>query len=393
MSQLDPAHTASRVRGSRSRLLAGVLTTVVVLGALAGIAFAYWQTTDSSHPAAASATSLVAPSPSAAEASATAVNVSWTNPTGQPPGTEYVVQRTSPSSVTVCTTTGSSQLGNTSASDLCQDSGLSPGTAYTYSVTAELGNWQSSAGTTSFTTMAVNITTPSNGSTFGANWSGSISGTSSPATGKTISSVKVSIQQGSGSCWSGSGNHWTTACPNYVPTGGTVGNWTLSLPIGDLNSVNTYHITAQATDSSAISATTMSSFTYTTTGPSPAAPVPSATTHYTGSGMYWINAETVNLTDSVTPGSGTVSSVSYYYCYNNSSCTSTNGTLINATTSGGSWSVNWTITSSVPTNDGDYYVVAVASDSLSNVGTSPTTEIGVDRTAPSVSTPSVNGQS
>ena len=49
-----------------------------------------------------------------------------------------------------------------------------------------LGNWQSSAATTSFTTMAVNITYPVN-TTFGANWSGTLSGTASPATGTTIS--------------------------------------------------------------------------------------------------------------------------------------------------------------------------------------------------------------
>ena len=112
--------------------------------------------------------------------------------------------------------------------------------------------------------MAVNITTPTSGTTFGGQLGRFDRGTSSAATGTTISNVNVSIQQGSGSCWTGSGNAWTAACPNYVATGGTVSNWTLSLPIGDLNSVNTYNITAQATDSSSISATATSSFTYNT---------------------------------------------------------------------------------------------------------------------------------
>ena len=390
MSRRIPSHAASRTRRSRSRLLAGALATTVTLGALAGVAFAYFQTTDSSNPAAASAASLVAVSPSAAEASSTAVNISWSNPGTQPAGTEYVVQRTSPSSSTVCTTTGISQLGNTSVADLCQDSGLLPGTAYSYSVTAELGNWLSTPGTVSFTTMAVTISSPGNGTAFGSNWGGSISGTSSAATGTTISNVKVSIQQGAGSCWAGNGNSWTTACPNYVATSGSVGSWTLSLPIGDLNSVNTYHLTAQATDSSSRSATATSSFTFNTSGPVPAAPVASASVHYTDSnGVYWVNAETVNLTDTVSySGAGTVSSVAYYWC-STSSCNSTNGTLI-GNGSGASWSFAW-LSGSLPSTDGTYYIAAVATDSLSTVGTSPSTKFGVDRTAPSVPTPSVNG--
>ena len=389
MSQLTPANAAPRGRRSRSRLLVGVLATAVTLGTLAGVAFAFWQTTDSSNPAAATATSLSAPSPSATEASATSVNISWSNPSGQPPGTEYIVQRTSPGSVHVCTTTGANQLGNTSVSDLCQDSGLSPGTTYNYSVTGVLGaNWQSSPGTTSFTTMAVNITTPTTGSTFGGNWGGSISGTSSPASGTTVSSVKVSIQQGSGSCWTGIGNHWTAACPNYVPITGTVSNWTLSLPIGDLNSVNTYNITAQATDSLSISATTTSSFIYNVSPPVPSPPAVAAQHTYVNGAVTWTNGQSASLSDTVTAGAGTVNSVSYYWC-TTSSCSSS-GNFIGTSTVGAPWAVPW---SSLPAGDGVYYVVAVATDSLSNTGTSTATQVGIDRTPPTVPTPSVNGQS
>ena len=107
--------------------------------------------------------------------------------------------------------------------------------------------------------------------------------------------------------------------------------------------------------------------------------------------MYWVNAETVNLTDSVAyAGAGTVSSVAYYYC-TTSSCNSSNGTFI-GNGSGGSWSYSWT-TGNLPVSDGTYYIVAVATDSLSNVGTSSTSKVGVDRTPPTVSTPSVNGAS
>ena len=382
MSQHAPHHAAPRAMSSRPRLLVGVLATVVTLGTLVGVAFAFWQTTDNSHPAAASATSLSQPSVSATEVSATSVKVSWMAGS-QPTGTQYqVVRNPGASQVTVCTVPASTSN--------CTDSGLSSATTYNYSVTAVLGAW-SSAGTASFTTSSLTITTPTSSSTFGANWGGSIAGTSSAASGTSVSNVQVSIQQGSGSCWTGSGNAWTAVCPNYVATSGTVSNWTLSLPIGDLNSVNTYHITAQATDSLSIASTTTSSFTYNRTGPSPAPPGVSATTNYTDSnGVYWVNAETVNLTDVVTPGAGTVSTVAYYYC-TTSSCTASNGTFI-ADGSGGSWSYSWSA-SNLPGSDGTYYVIAVATDSLSNVGTSSATEIGIDRTPPTVSTPSVNGQS
>jgi hypothetical protein len=358
------------------------LAAIVMVGVLAGgVAFGYWLTTDGSNPGVASASTLSTPSVTTAESSGTSVNINWTAGT-QPHGVQYVVKRTSPGSLTVCTTSSSS----------CQDSGLSPGTTYTYSVTAVLDLWQSPAGVASYTTSTVTITSPSNSSTFGTNWSGELSGNAAPATGTTISNVKVSVQQGAGSssCWSGSGNAWTAICPNYVATGGTVDNWTLSLPVGDLNSVNTYHVTAEANDSAGASVTTASSFTFNSTAPNPAAPVPSATINYTDShGVYWVSAETVTLTDSVPyGGAGAVSTVAYYFC-STSSCNSSDGTFIGNGT-GGSWSYPWAA-NTLPGSDGTHYVVAVATDSLSNVGTSPAAEMGVDRTAPSAPTPSVNG--
>ena len=348
----------------------------------AGLAFAYWPSTDSSNPAAASATSLSAPTgATATEAGATSATISWTAGS-QPTGTSYVVVRNpGVNQVTVCTVPASTPT--------CTDSGLSPATTYSYSVTAVLDAWQSPASSASFTTMGVTVATPANGSTFGGNWGGSIGGTSSPATGTTISTVTVSIQQGSGSCWAGTGNEWTAVCPNYVATGGTTSNWNLSVPIGDLNSVNSYHVTAKATDSLSTAATSTSSFSYNTAGPSPAPPVASGTTHSTDSNsVYWVNGETVTLTDVVSySGAGTVSSVAYYYCAT-PSCGS-NGTFI-GDGSAGLWSYSWTA-ANLPSADGTYYIVAVATDSLSDVGTSSTAKLGVDRTPPTVSTPSVNG--
>ena len=132
MSQHAPHHAALGAKSSRSRLLVGVLATVVTLGTLVGVAFAFWQTTDSSHPAAASATSLSQPSVTATEASATSVKVSWTAGS-QPTGTQYqVIRNPGASQVTVCTVPASTSN--------CIDSGLSSATTYNYSVTAVLGD-------------------------------------------------------------------------------------------------------------------------------------------------------------------------------------------------------------------------------------------------------------
>ena len=396
MSQLTPAQAAPRERRSPSRVVVGVLATVVTLGALVGIAFAYWQTTDSSNPAAASATSLSAPTAATAtETGATSVKISWTNPGTQVSGAQYKVVR-NPGANPICT------VSTPTAS--CTDSGLSAGASYSYSVMAVLDNWQSSASTASYTTMAVNVTYPVDSTTYGTNWTGTLAGNASAATGTTISSsgVKVSVQQGSGSssCWTGSGASFTASCPNYVPASYTSPNWSLGLPASDLTSGDTYHVTAQATDSLSVSATsTTVSFTYSVPVPIAVAPTASATIHYS-TNPSWFNHENVTLTD-VTPspnGGPPVASVTYYYCLtSNGSCTNTstaNWTLIGTSTaSGSSWTLTWA-SASLPA-DATYYLMATATNtsSITSGPSSTSTEIGIDTTAPTVSTPTVNGYS
>ena len=140
---------------SRSKVLLAVLGAVVGLGIVgAGVAFGYWMTVDSSNPAQALAASLSAPTtPIATANSSGAITVGWTLPASQLPGAQYQVERTiGPGSpTTVCT------VASTVTS--CQDTGLTAGTTYSYSIMAILGlHWQSTAITTSATTLAV-ITT------------------------------------------------------------------------------------------------------------------------------------------------------------------------------------------------------------------------------------------
>ena len=106
----------------------------------AGAAFAYFTFTDTANAAAARATAATLSAPSAPTASANgggSVNVGWTLPASQLAGAQYQVTRTAgpgaPS--TVCTVSATTTT--------CQDTGLTPGSAYTYSISALLGAWQS----------------------------------------------------------------------------------------------------------------------------------------------------------------------------------------------------------------------------------------------------------
>jgi hypothetical protein len=379
----------------RGRVLAGAAGVIGLIALAAGLAFAYWVTTDSSNPAAASATSLSAPTgATATETADTSVKISWTNPGTQITGAQYeVIRNPGVGQTVVCTV--SAPTSN------CTDTGLSPGTAYSYSVTAVLDNWVSSATSTSFSTMAVSVTYPVNNTTYGSNWTPTLTGTASAATGTTISAsgVKVSVQQGTGAstCWTGSGANFTASCPNYVAASYASGIWTLGLPSGDLTSGDTYKITAQAADSLSVSTTSSTvSFTYTVPPPIAGAPGASANTSYSTAPI-WFDKEPVTLTDSPSVNGGpAVSSVTYYYCLtSNSSCTNTstaNWTSIGTSTaSGTNWTLTWASTA-LPA-DGKYYLMATAtnSSSVTSGPSSTSTQVGIDTTPPSVSTPSVNG--
>jgi large repetitive protein len=137
-----------RPRGFGSRVLV-VLVGFLVAGATA--ALAYFLVTVLYAPnsfALAKATSLSAPTAATAtEASSTSVSIGWTPPVSQLPGAQYeVIRNPGPGQVIVCTVLTSP----------CTDGSLISGTTYNYSVVAVLGDsWESSAATTSFTTLGV----------------------------------------------------------------------------------------------------------------------------------------------------------------------------------------------------------------------------------------------
>jgi hypothetical protein len=110
-------------------------TAVAALAACAvagiGTAAAYWSAGTVTTTATATAATLKTPAtPAVASTSATSLTVSGSLPTGQLPGTAYTLKR---GTTTICQPTSSPWS--------CTDTGLTQGTAYSYTLTAALGSW------------------------------------------------------------------------------------------------------------------------------------------------------------------------------------------------------------------------------------------------------------
>jgi hypothetical protein len=137
--------------GRRTGIVLSVLGVAAGCALLsAGAAFAYWEVTDSSHPGAAVAGSLSAPTGGAATGTATpsALPVSWGAPADYTP-TGYTVLRCAGSSCTPTTPIANGGCSGLITATSCTDTdpALAAGTTYTYAVTASLDNWVSPAGT------------------------------------------------------------------------------------------------------------------------------------------------------------------------------------------------------------------------------------------------------
>jgi len=232
----------------------------------------------------------------------------------------------------------------------------------------------------------VTITYPVNGTTYGANWGRTITGTASAGTGSTISKVKVSIQQGSSSCWTGSGDTFTASCPSYLAVTSGTTSWTLAVPSTDLTSGDSYKVTAQATDSyENVGTSSTVAFTYNNSPPTVTITYPVNKTTY---GTDW--AGKITGSSSATSTGSTVQSVKVSIQQGSGSCWTGSGKTYTtscpnylAVTSGTtSWSL--TIPSTDLTNGDSYSVVAQATDSLGNLGTSLTVAFTYNSSPPSV---------
>jgi hypothetical protein len=263
----------------------------------------------------------------------------------------------------------------------------------TYSVIAEatdsLGNVATST-VVSFTYAtalpSVTISYPVNNTISGTNWGTAITGSASTkATGATITKVKVSIQQVGGSCWTGSGNTYSASCPNYVAVTTGTSSWSLTVPKSDLTSGDAYKVTAQTTDSFGNVATSSTvTFTYDTALPSVTITYPVNKTSY---GTNW--AGKITGTTSSNSGAGTsITAVSVAIkntktdkWWNGSSFSATSQSFVPASGTA-TWSLG--LAASILVSGDTYTVIAEATDSLSNLGTSSAVSFTYCTAAPTI---------
>src|SRR5665213_630777 len=96
-------------------------------------------------------------------------------------------------------------------------------------------------------TPEVSVTYPVDGTSYGSDWAGVITGTASPEAGRTITSVSVAIEDAATQQW-WSGSSFDDNSETFVQVTGTIA-WTLPIARASFTSGDDYSVIAQATDS------------------------------------------------------------------------------------------------------------------------------------------------
>ena len=252
--------------------------------------------------------------------------------------------------------------------------------AVSYSIIAEATDNLGSTGTSStvdFTYLVktappcVRITYPVNKTTYGSNWAGEITGTSSAGTGASISKTTVAIEDLKTTMW-WNGSSFGASSRDFVPASGTT-TWFLNLPGTDLTSGVTYSVVAEATDNLANTGTSSTvSFTYCEKTASPSLtityPVNDATY-----GTRWAG----EITGTAAAGTGASVSTTAVAIEDTSTKLWWNGSAFSASTKGfvtATGTTTWlmALPTSDLTSDVSYSIIAQATDNLANTGTSST---------------------
>lgn len=386
----------------RARLLVGALGAISgVLIFSSGAAFAYWAYTDSSNGGSAQAiadsipqgATPATPTVSAPNGNTVTITFAQVSTAGHLAITSYILYRYPTPGAGTPVGSCSAPSGGTVT---CTDSSVPDGT-WTYTDTPDIaGTSWTGAESAKSPAVTVDTTTPTAsapsiaGLTYGTspvwiNGNDAVALTDSPTDshGQGVASVAYyDCPTSAGSCTSA---HWTAIGSSSLSSGGYQVSWG-SLPSSGVP----YNVVAVAT---AIDSNTslVSSPTEVEVDTAPVAPTPvvGASHSYTSSGTTYVN-NGVSFTDSPTDTGGSgVASVTYYECAGaTGSCTSSNGLQIGTSTNSvSSYSISWT---GEPA-DGPYRIVALVLDNVANSTTSSSTVVTVDNTAPTVSTPSVNG--
>ncbi len=112
------------------------------------------------------------------------------------------------------------------------------------------------------------ITYPVDGTTYGSDWTGMLTGTASSAASTTIASTQVAIEDTTTSQW-WSGTSFIASNQSFVPVTGTT-TWMLTLAVANLTPGDAYSVVAEATDSLGNLGTSSTvSFTYNSTAQAP----------------------------------------------------------------------------------------------------------------------------
>jgi hypothetical protein len=227
--------------------------------------------------------------------------------------------------------------------------------------------------TTAPTAPTANITYPVDGTTYGTGWTGILTGTASSAASTTIASAQVVIEDTTTNQW-WSGTSFNDATQSFV---GAIGDttWLFSLGAGSLTPGHAYSVIAEATDSAGnIGTSSTVSFTYIIpTGP------PTVVVSYpvdgTAYGTDWLGTLTGTASSNSGPGT-TITSTQVAIedthtgnWWTGSSFNSSGPTFVPV-----SGTTTWMLpleTLSLTAGD-TYSVIAEATDSLGNLGTSST---------------------
>jgi hypothetical protein len=259
-----------------------------------------------------------------------------------------------------------------------------------YSVVAEVTDSAGDVGTSSTVSFTyiiptaaptVSVTYPVNGTTYGADWTGTITGTASSAASTTVASTEVAIEDTSATKW-WSGTAFAASSQTFVAATDTT-TWMLALAAENLTSGDSYSVIAEATDSAGdVGTSSPVSFTYGTASPAP----PTVSVTYPVDGTTYGADWTTMLTGTASSAASTtiastqvaIEDTTTSQWWSGTSFIASNQSFVPVT-----GTTTWMLTLAVANlTPGDAYsVVAEATDSLGNLGTSSTVSFTYNSTA------------
>ncbi len=230
---------------------------------------------------------------------------------------------------------------------------------------------------------SIAVTNPTNGSTYGGNWTGSINGSASSNSGFSLVGVSAAVQDtATGEWWGGSG--FNQPSQTFIPVTSGTASWSLSLPAINLTSGHSYLVTAQATDSVGNVGTSSSvGFSYNTTPPSASVSYPTNATIYGGNWTGSVSGTAAASSATLAGVAVAIQDTTTDQWWGGSGFNQASQTFVQVTSGTSIWTL------SVPainlTSGHSYLVTAQATDSLGNVGASTSVAFTYITDAPTTS--------